>query len=340
MYHTCIFCYTDLGTNPLIEACPIGQRLAFDPKRGRLWVVCRKCERWNLTPIEERWEALEDCERRFRGTRLRYSTDNIGLARLAPGLDLVRIGSPLRPEMAAWRYGDQFGRRRQRHLIVGGATVAGAAAAYFAAAPVLAALGISGSLAYNALIVGRGVLHNSRSAVTVPQSDAPTLKLSASQLEAVELLPETGSGWALLIPGRRNKKSEALTLSGQPAVDALQRILPWLNRGGGSRTTVDRAVTRLEETPDLDSQLHRMADAPVVSWWKGGGSALQRQPAASRLALEMLLREGLEERSMKGELWLLEREWKAAEQVAAIADDLLLPDDIRERIDAESRKQR
>jgi hypothetical protein len=24
-----------------------------------LWVVCRHCERWNLSPLEERWEAVE-----------------------------------------------------------------------------------------------------------------------------------------------------------------------------------------------------------------------------------------------------------------------------------------
>ena len=85
-------------------------------RRGRLWVVCRKCERWNLSPIDERWEAIEECERLFRDTRLRVSTDNIGLARVPDGLELVRIGSPLRPEMAAWRYGDQFGRRRRKNL--------------------------------------------------------------------------------------------------------------------------------------------------------------------------------------------------------------------------------
>jgi hypothetical protein len=109
MYRTCLFCSNDLGHNEAIEHFPIGRRLAFDAAKGRLWVVCRKCERWNLTPLEERWEAIEECERAFRGTRLRLSTDEIGLARLKEGLDLVRIGDPQRPELAAWRYGDQFG---------------------------------------------------------------------------------------------------------------------------------------------------------------------------------------------------------------------------------------
>ena len=112
MYSTCLFCHRDLGRNEAIELFPIGRRLAFDADRGRLWVICRRCERWNLSPLELRWEVVEACERRFRDTRTRVSTDNIGLARLPEGLDLVRIGRPNRPEFAAWRYGDQFGKRR------------------------------------------------------------------------------------------------------------------------------------------------------------------------------------------------------------------------------------
>src|SRR3982751_6632500 len=124
MFSTCIFCHSGLGANDAVEHFPVGRRLAFDAARGRLWVVCRECERWNLTPLEERWEAIEECERLFSSTRLRVSTDNIGLAKLREGLELVRIGNALRPEMAAWRYGDQFGRRRRKHFLVTGAAIA------------------------------------------------------------------------------------------------------------------------------------------------------------------------------------------------------------------------
>src|SRR5918992_1761358 len=120
MYATCLFCNYDLGRNEALEHFPVGRRLAYDAAKGRLWVVCRTCERWNLSPLEERWEAIEECEHSYSATRLRVSTDNIGLARLREGLELVRIGRPQRPEFAAWRYGDQFGRRRRRHLIYSG----------------------------------------------------------------------------------------------------------------------------------------------------------------------------------------------------------------------------
>jgi len=52
MYSTCLFCHAHLGANAVLERFPVGRRLAFDPARGRLWVVCRKGGRWNLAPAE------------------------------------------------------------------------------------------------------------------------------------------------------------------------------------------------------------------------------------------------------------------------------------------------
>ena len=60
MYSTCLFCHDDLGRNDSIEMMEIGRRIAFDPIKGRLWAVCTSCGRWNLTPLEEPWEAVED----------------------------------------------------------------------------------------------------------------------------------------------------------------------------------------------------------------------------------------------------------------------------------------
>ncbi|MEJ2679549.1 MAG: hypothetical protein P8174_10805, partial [Gemmatimonadota bacterium] len=92
MYSTCIFCHGRLGLNEVVETFPVGRRVAFDPQRGRLWVVCPHCRQWNLAPLEERWETLEALERLFRDTPTRYSTEQIGLARVKEGLDVVRIG--------------------------------------------------------------------------------------------------------------------------------------------------------------------------------------------------------------------------------------------------------
>src|SRR5690349_20915909 len=139
MFGHCLFCCNSLGANDTIEHCRVGERLAFEAARGRLWVVCPSCQRWNLTPIEERWEAIDECEWRFRRTPVRACTDNIGLTRLRCGLELVRIGKALRPEIAVWRYGKHLRRRyfvnAGRKMVAGmglgvlaGATIAGVVA--------------------------------------------------------------------------------------------------------------------------------------------------------------------------------------------------------------------
>ncbi|MGH7649334.1 MAG: hypothetical protein ACREND_14550 [Gemmatimonadaceae bacterium] len=114
MYATCLFCHNALGTNEVVEHFPVGRRLAFDSAKGRLWAVCAHCSRWNLTPLEERWEAVAECERLFAGRLLRAQTEHIGLTKLTEGLVLIRIGAPLKPEFAAWRYGQQRPMTRTR----------------------------------------------------------------------------------------------------------------------------------------------------------------------------------------------------------------------------------
>ena len=119
MYSTCIHCQRDLGRNTLIEALPVGRRIAFDEATGRLWVVCPACARWNLVPFESRWEAIEAGETLYRSTSQRMSTGEIGLAKTSEGTELVRVGTPLRPEMAAWRYGAQLVQRRWKYARTG-----------------------------------------------------------------------------------------------------------------------------------------------------------------------------------------------------------------------------
>ena len=103
MYNTCTFCYAPLGHNEVLETFTVSRRVAFDPAKGCVWAVCPDCARWNLVPIEERWEVVEECERRFRKTSLRYSSGSIGLAWLGGNAELIRVGPALRPEIAAWR---------------------------------------------------------------------------------------------------------------------------------------------------------------------------------------------------------------------------------------------
>ena len=339
MYATCLFCHSDLGRNEAIEHFPVGRRLAFDGAKGRLWVVCRKCERWNLSPLEERWEAIEEAERAFRSTRLRVSTDHIGLARLKEGLELIRIGEPQRPEMAAWRYGDQFGRRRRKHfaMVAGVAVVAGGIAI---AGPVMGLMGggvFQGT--WNLLNAGSSI-YKTKKLIHVP-TPGGTLQTRLINLPGIMLRAE-GKEIALELPVvdrnretawyKYEKGSRNVTLYGEDALRAAGALLPHFNQGGGSEGDVSRAVSYLEEASDTVALFARAAHA--IEHRNRGlrrtttPHALKNLPTAGKLALEMATHEESERRALEGELEVLADAWKEAEEIAAIADDLLLPESV------------
>jgi hypothetical protein len=346
MYTTCLFCNGDLGRNEVVETFPVGRRLAFDAGKGRLWVVCRRCERWNLTPLEERWEAIEECERAFRDTKLRVSTDEIGLARVKEGLELVRIGAPQRPEMAAWRYGDQFGRRRQRHfMLLAGVAAAGGVAVL--AGPMMGLVSASAvSPLMNLVNAGMGI-YRSRVVVHVPDpaggtfrtrlSDLPMVKLLTASDELVISLPasrvRTGSHGEPILPWFRYDRGETRELRGEAAIRAAGALLPRMNQSGGSRAQVQRAVTLLEQTSSVQRLF--VSEAAALEKrraWTGlqmrRTHLLKDIPAVARLALEMAAHEETERRALEGELHILEEAWREAEEIAHIADDMFLPPSI------------
>ena len=51
----------------------------------------------------------------------------LGLVELPEGMSLIRIGSPLWPEFAAWRYGRRFRGRRFKASVAAGTVISGAA---------------------------------------------------------------------------------------------------------------------------------------------------------------------------------------------------------------------
>jgi hypothetical protein len=356
MYSTCIFCHSNLGTNESVEHFPIGRRLAFDAARGRLWVVCRRCERWNLSPLEERWEAIEECERLFSSTRMRVSTDNIGLARARDGLELVRIGSPQRPELAAWRYGDQFGRRRRKHLVWTGAGIT-IGASLLVLGPMTGVLAASSLSIWNLLNMANTAyqLRRVRARLAVPDLDEPVI-IRSKQLHRVSLVPGQ-SGWALRVPyeipssqpvrlasGSKFRASrwspiERTTLiEGPDALRTAGKILPAINTAGANRTELDAAVRLVGEVGD-PAELYGRYAARVVEPTRRRrgvsaepGHVLSALPAEVRLALEMAAHEQSERQALEGELSVLEAAWKEAEEIAAIADEMFVSPATREKL--------
>ncbi len=129
MYQRCLVCHTPFPSNESLEHFPLGDRVAYDPSKGRLWAVCKECKRWSLAPIEERWEALDELEKIVRDrARLLSQTENIALLRSGQ-LEIVRVGRANLAEQSWWRYGTELAKRRKNYkaLTTAGAVGAGAA---------------------------------------------------------------------------------------------------------------------------------------------------------------------------------------------------------------------
>ncbi|MEO5799457.1 MAG: hypothetical protein ABIZ70_09815 [Gemmatimonadales bacterium] len=334
MYSTCLYCTHDLGANTVIETLPVGRRIAFDAAQGRLWVVCRHCAKWNLVPFDTRLESIDAGERLFRDTRVRFSTDNIGIARLKEGLELVRVGPALRPEFAAWRYGDQFGARRKRAMFaLAGVSAIGAGIAVGGAVlgvgtMVAAQLGPHLWKGLNYAVRGRKVV------VRVPKESGTPLELTRSEAEAAHFVWLKEGGWAIrttLRSGgleentRKNSPVEGRHLiTGSDAEWLLAGILASTNEFAGTRSDVHEAVQLLESRTDL-ADLIDVVKAPSKFTRIKPVKAL---PKTWRVATEMALHEQSEREALAGELALLEWQWKEADRLAKISDALALPESL------------
>ena len=308
----------------------MGRRLAFDQHHGRLWVVCRGCEKWNLTPLEERWEAIESCERLFRDSRKRVSTDNIGLARLTEGLELVRIGEPQRPEFAAWRYGDQFGRRHRKTVIssVAMTTMAVGVLAINAigteAGGLFVGLGGVGSMAQTGAIMAR-IWRLRRRQTRIRISTTERINFHGTDYLRLVQNAALPQGWCLELHCRSGRA----VLDSELAVHAVAMIMPRMNGEGGSKREVADAVNRLELSGGTALLLKSIAAEPQKQeppkWRSKSPPGVHHLPAETRLAIEMAVNEESERRALEGELAILELAWQDAEEIAAIADGLALP---------------
>jgi len=362
MYTSCLFCHTDLGANHHLPTFPVGRRMAYDAKKGRLWVICTRCGRWNLTPLEERWEAIDESERLYRGTRLRMSTDNIGLARFRGGFELVRIGPALLPEIASWRYGTRLARfepedsDERRGLFVRGAKlIARATAGALVGYAHTIGLSDEAVLRMRTFRRGRGVMLRGSDEFGHP------IVVRYQHLGAAELVrPEKDAPWQLQV----HHDAGVATLAHAPALRVAGKMLATLNFGVASQAEVQHAISKLDDAGDPEGYFTRVASLAMrTSWgrfpdakddgesqpkgslcvrlalqlanrsfWGRGGTGsdeqtpLFRLPAVDRLALEMAANEDIERRALLGELDALHAAWKDAEVIASIADELFADD--------------
>ena len=334
VYTTCLYCSSPLEANDVIEHQAVGRRLAFDAAQGRLWVICTLCARWNLVPFDQRLEAIDDCERHFRITRARFSTDHIGLARINDRLELVRIGPALRPEFAAWRYGRVLRRRR---LSIGHSNEGGQG-------------GFAGRLASMASSFARLITLPLWDSAVGPQQalashrpirDPWTERIIAVPVAAMvhaAMVVDRDLQWMLELPYRtdldhllgtdplqllsiRDSPTAGL-FRGDAILPALGRTLPVFEQARPRIEQVNEAIRLLELTWGDPSRLLGYVAGKPIRFTTSRTFPLMEVAPEIRLALEMSAHEDTERRALHGELKLLEREWREAEQIAVHADAL------------------
>jgi len=318
MYTTCAFCNGKLDGDGGPSGLGVGRRLAFDEWKGRLWVICPKCSRWNLAPLEERWEKVEALGRAAREGRVAAATAQVALIRWR-AYDLVQVGKPPRLELATWRYGERLkARRREQMKFVLPLTVA---ALGVAVAVNVAAGGSFGVFVWNMPTFARsiytGMVGRRRIELVEPpvcERCGTVLLLRARQVARARLTATQQADLALLLTCP-TCGSEAAMLTGPDAAAALRRGLTYLNLARGGRQRAADAARLVEAAGGPDRLIRGVARSELT---------LRSLASDRRLALEMAVDE-------QAEVAALERQWKDAEEIADIADGLLSSDAELER---------
>ncbi len=310
MYTTCAFCGAKFDGDGGPSGLEVGRRLAFDEWRGRLWVVCPKCTRWNLTPLDDRLERIEALARSARDGRLLASTEQVSLLRWQQ-YDLIRVGKPPRVELAGWRYGERLkARNRERAKVVVPLTLA---AVGLGIAANVAAGGSFGFLVWNfgrvADAVYVGLVGSRRVTLIEPpicERCGTLLELKAKHVQHARLIPEAHNVLGVLISCPSCHREAAL-LTGVDAQAALRQGLAFLNLRRSSRRKADDAARVVDEAGGPDRLIQDVARRELT---------LRSLRPERQLALEMAVDE-------QAEAVELERQWGEAEEQAAIADGTL-----------------
>ena len=313
MYLTCAFCSGALGGDGGSSGLAVGRRFAYDGWKSRAWVICQRCGRWNLTPVDSRLEAVAALERMAAAGRIAATTEQVALVRV-DAYDVVRVGKPPRVEMATWRYGERIkARQREKMKVVvpvAIAVVGLSVAVNIAAGGTMGAfMGQIPSLANG---IYTGLVGNRKVPIEPPicAHCGKVMVLRSRHVRNARLQHGMGADLALLLRCPRCKDEGAL-LEGADAETALRSGLTYLNLRHSRRLKkkASEAALQVNACGGPEAFLTRQAQREVtVATYKG----------AEALALEMSVDE-------QAELRELERQWRDAEEIAEISDNLLTP---------------
>ncbi|MEK9509742.1 hypothetical protein V3331_11790 [Gaopeijia maritima] len=326
MTRGCLFCRKAFPENGVFEAIPLGRRFAFDSDRGRLWVICAHCHRWNLVPMEDRWEALQTLERAARDEAVPVAhTANVRLLRLRNIL-LLKVGRAALVERAWWRYGREL-RSRKANFDSRGSRVS--AYTFGVLNFVGDALGLADpdvSIDWKDSPV-TDVLRWRRFgwAAWHGRADCPychsTLRALRYDLSwwCYPLAGEEG-GTALGVPCPRCDPwtpDHIYRLEGPAAEQALRRILAYQNISGAGERMIRDATAAIEEAGSPGAFVRDASTGDRRTLWRLG------RPGT--VALEIALSESVERRLLDLELRAAEFVWRREEELARITDEELTP---------------
>jgi hypothetical protein len=306
---SCAFCDAELR----------GNKIAFDPARGRLWEVCGLCGQWNISSLEadERSRTIERLEFEFRAASEHGGTKSIGVARLG-GVTLVRIGDASWREFAAWRYGR---RLRSRLTLARVGTWVGIAiwvwfsgfspSDYVKALPAV-------PLIYGLLWVHKrwSISHWTVVRTRTPEGHGDILRWS--NVRKAELLRDGDSwdSWKLAVPHRDG----ASVFRGERAVRMLGAITPLMHPRGAGDALIGRAIALIEREGGPDRVF--MSLAKEGSPGENAKNQIRFLRPEESLALEMCAHEAQERRAFIGEVSALTRDWNRAAEMTEIVERL------------------
>jgi len=313
MNRACAFCNGKLDGDGGPSGLGVGRRLAFDEWKGRLWVICPKCSRWNLAPLDDRLERIEALARAAGEGRVAAATEQVALIRWQT-YDLVRVGKPRRLEFATWRYGERLrARRREQLKFVLPVTVA---AVGLAVAVNVAAGGSVGVFVWNMPNIARmlytGMVGRRRVTLVEPpicERCGTVLQLRAKHVAYARVVRQTQQDVGLIL-SCPSCHTEGAMLVGHEAQAALRQGLTYLALARGRQQRVEEAARLVESAGGPDQLIADVARRALT---------LRSLAGERRLALEMAVDERLE-------IEELERQWKEAEEIAEIADGTLSSD--------------
>jgi hypothetical protein len=318
MLTRCLSCYQRFEPNQSLEWLPVGRRVAFDPERGRLWVICGACSRWTLEPMESRWEALVELERLVVDrARLLRQGEAIALFEFGD-VAIVRVGRATGREEAWWRYGDEFASRRRRAQgltrrgkIIDAIIMLGVTGIPFWGHSNAEAWIERGRRRSFGRESWRGVSRCPKCGHQLGQlwfEERGDLHLEAAD-DGIQLwysCPTCGSDDPL--GGHR--------LKGLAAEHVLRRSLAYENFAGGSEAMVDAAMSLVGRSVAPHLLIERAA---------AERTPLARLSAPRSLALEIALNGDVEARLLAAEVADLEERWREEEELASIIDGQLTP---------------